>query len=381
MKITNIITHVLNTPLKEKFTFSQGWVTERNSLVIELVTDEGIVGWGESLCHGQQSPYMAKTIIDQVLTPAITGMSVFDVEVIWETLYNFTRPIGQAGICINAISGIDVAIWDALGKFHNQPVSNLIGGRFRNKVEAYATGFQRKPDRKYPEDALKEAARHVANGFKGIKVKVGFGVEDDIAYLRAVKESVGKDIKVMCDFNSAYNVAQARKILYSLKDVDIFFYEELLAPEDIEGYIALRHLSPSYIAAGEQIFTKIGYREWLSRNALDIIQPDICSCGGITECKKIAALAQAWHTMTIPHIWGSSIGLAAALQFLASIPSSPLCFQPLEPLLEYDAAEHPFKNDLINNGISMRDGYVEIPSAPGLGITINREVLERFEVK
>ena len=381
MKIRSIQTHVLNTPLREAFTFSQGWVTERNALIIELTTEDGVTGWGESLCHGQQSPWMAKAIIDKVLAPMVVGSNITDVEVIWEKLYNFTRPFGQAGIVINAISGIDVAIWDALGRTLGQPISNLIGGRFRERIEAYATGFQRKSDRKYPEDAVEEALRHVAEGFRGMKVKVGFGVEADIEYLRAVKAAVGDEIKVMCDFNSAYNVAQARKLLYALRDVDIAFYEELLAPEDIEGYAQLRPLTPSCIAAGEQTFTKFGYRTWIARGALDILQPDICSCGGITECKKIAAIAQAWNTMLIPHIWGSSIGMAASIQFVASLPNSPLCFKPLEPMIEYDAAEHPFKNDLIGNGIVLRDGFVEVPNAPGIGVEVDCEVLRRFSVQ
>ena len=381
MKIKSIKTHVLNIPLKEKFTFSQGWVTERNSLIIELETESGIVGWGESLCHGQQSPWMAKAIIDKVIAPMVIGKRIFDVEVIWETLYNHSRPFGQAGIMINAISGIDVAIWDAIGRSLNYPISDLIGGRFRDKIEAYATGFQRKPDRKYPEDAVEEAKRHVAEGFSGIKVKVGFGVEDDIEYLRAVKAAVGDKVKVMCDFNSSYNVAQARKILYALRDVDIFFYEEMLAPEDIEGYIQLRSLTPSYMAAGEQTFTKFGYREWISRGALDILQPDICSCGGITECKKIAAMAQAWNMMLIPHIWGSSIGMAASIQFIASIPNSPLCFKPMEPMMEFDAAEHPFKDDLINHAIRVENGFVKVSDKPGIGVDINRDILEKYSVK
>jgi D-galactarolactone cycloisomerase len=378
MEITNIKTHVLKTPLKEKFIFSNGWVTDRHSLLIELETDCGIIGWGESLCHGQQSPLMARDIIENVLKEHVIGKSAFDIEVIWEFLYNRTRPYGQSGIIINAMSGIDVAIWDALGQYYKQPISNLIGGRFRNKIEAYATGFQRKPDRTYPQDAVEEAQRHVANGFRGMKLKAGFGVEEDIAYIRAVRESVDAGCKVMVDFNSAYNVAQARKLLYNLKDLDIFFYEELLAPEDIEGYISLRHLTPSYMAAGEQTFTKFGYRDFIARGALDILQPDICSCGGITECKKIAAMAQAWHTMVIPHIWGSSIGMAASLQYLASLPNSPLCFKPLEPMMEFDAAEHPFNGALIHNAITIRDGWVDIPAQPGLGITVNRDVIQEF---
>ena len=310
----------------------------------------------------------------------MVGRDLFDVEVLWEELYNISRPFGQQGAAVNALSGVDIALWDAIGKQLGQPVCNLNGGKFRDKVQAYATGFYRKQGRSYPEEAIREAAGYIEKGFRGMKLKTGFGAQEDIGYIRAVREAVGNEILLMADFNCAYNQAVARRILLELQESRLEFFEELLAPEDMEGYAAIRNLTPSYIAAGENIFGKIAYKQWLEKGALDIYQPDLCSSGGFTECKKIAALTQAYNAMLIPHVWGSGVGLAASLQFIATLPAAPLCMKPKEPMLEYDQSSHPFRLDLINDGVVFRNGFVEVPNAPGIGVEINREVLKKYRI-
>ncbi|WP_229703975.1 enolase C-terminal domain-like protein [Caldalkalibacillus thermarum] len=210
-------------------------------------------------------------------------------------------------------------------------------------------------------------------------MKIGFGVEEDISFVSAIREAVGDQIKIMMDANCAYNPPAARRILNECQSLNIHFFEEPLVPEDIEGYKQLRNLSSTYIAAGENLFGKTGYRHWIANGALDILQPDLMSSGGFTECKKIAAMAQAWNTMLIPHVWGSGIGLAASLQFIASLPPTPLSLNPIEPMLEYDQSAHPFRGDLIYHSISMQDGKVPIPQKPGIGVDVNREVIERYE--
>lgn len=184
----------------------------------------------------------------------------------------------------------------------------------------------------------------------------------------------------MADANAAYNVGAARRIIKETEQCNLYFLEELLAPEDIEGYKQLKNLSKTYIAAGEQVFGKHGYQPWISGHALDILQPDLCSSGGITECKKIAALAQASNTMMIPHVWGSGIGIAASLQFIASLPTTPLSLNPIEPMLEFDQSSHPFRTDLIFDGIEFANGKVAIPSLPGIGVEVNREVINKFKI-
>ena len=184
----------------------------------------------------------------------------------------------------------------------------------------------------------------------------------------------------MADANGAYNVGAARRIIKETEEFNPYFLEELLAPEDLQGYAQIKNLSKTYIAAGEQIFGKTGYRPWFAASALDIVQPDLCSSGGITECKKIAAMAQAHNTMMIPHVWGSGIGIAASLQFIASIPATPLSLNPLEPMLEFDQSSHPFRTDLIFDGIKLKDGKVQISKLPGIGVEVNREIIDKYKV-
>ncbi len=382
MKIVDVKTHVLSTPLDEPFAFSMGWVTKRGTMIVELITDEGITGWGESLCHGLQPPEIAETIVQTALKPIVVGADPFDVDVLWERMYNLTRPFGQKGAVPNAISAVDIAIWDCLGRALGKPVHKLLGGAYRSEVQPYATGFYRVENKKYPEAAVEEAKAHRAKGFTAMKLKTGFGVEEDIRYIWGVREGIGPDVRLMIDANHAYNVSSARKILKAIEDANIYWFEEPISPEDIDGYRELKNLTGTYLAAGENEFTKIGFREWVSKRAVDILQPDLCSAGGFTECRKIAALAQAWHMTLVPHVWASGIGLAASLQFLATVPPAPLALKPIEPMLEYDQSSHPFRQDLIFNGINMQpNGMVKIPDTPGIGVEINREIIERYEVK
>ena len=229
---------------------------------------------------------------------------------------------------MNALSGIDIALWDLNGKQLKQPICRLIGGRFREKLAAYATGFYRLDGKKYPETSVEDALKFKEEGFTAMKLKVGFTPEKDIEYIRSIRKAVGPDVRLMVDFNACYSQAVARRIILELVPENIYFYEEILTPEDMEGYKALRNLTASYMAAGEEIFGKIEINNWLKNGALDIYQPDVSSAGGITECKKMAAIAQAYNTAIMPHAWGSGVSLAASLQFISSLPYTPMSFCP-----------------------------------------------------
>jgi D-galactarolactone cycloisomerase len=377
MKITDVIPYVLSTPLEEPFAFSQGWVDRRSAMVVEVKTDEGISGWGESLCHGLQPPEIAASFVESCFKPMLIGRDPFDVEVLWEETYNRTRPFG-GGAAVNAISGVDIALWDVMGRSLDRPIHKLLGGAFRSELVPYATGFYRHEGEEHVEAGVEEARRHLLEGFSAMKLKVGFGVETDIEYVHAVREAVGPDARIMMDANCAYDVPATRRILLECEDARVHFFEEPLAPEDLEGYKSLRNLTATYLAAGENLFGKTGYRRWISEGALDVLQPDLCSSGGFTESKKIAAMAQAWNTSVVPHVWGSGVGLAASLQFIATLPPTPLSLNPEEPMLEYDTSSHPFREDLIYGAISMSEGKVAVPQRPGIGVEVDRGVLERY---
>ena len=380
MLVKDIIVHKISAPLDKPFRFSQGWVYTRSSVIVEVIGENGICGFGECLCHGQQSSYLAAAFIEHCYREEVIGKESLDVEVIWEKLYNKSRPFGQQGIALNALSGLDIALWDLNGKQLGQPVSRLIGGRFREKLAAYATGFYRLEGCEYPETSVVDALNFVEEGFKAMKLKVGFTPEKDIEYIRAIRKAVGPDIRLMVDFNACYSQSVARRIMLELESENIYFYEEILPPEDMEGYKALRNLTKSYMVAGEEIFGKISIKNWLANGALDIYQPDIASAGGFTECKKMAAIAQAYNTAIMPHAWGSGVSLAAALQFIASLPYTPMSDEPSELYLEFDRSSHPFRTALINDGIKYENGYIYVPDKPGIGVEVNRDILEQYRV-
>lgn len=215
-------------------------------MIVEVVTDEGIIGWGEALYHGQQPPHIATAFIEQVYKPILLGRNPFDVEVLWEEMYTTTRPFGQGGAAVNAISGIDIALWDVIGKSVNKPIHSLIGGAFRTTVTLYATGFYRVADGNYPEDAVTEAQSYVDAGFQAFKLKIGFGIEEDISLIRSIRNTIGDKIRIMADANGGYNVAAARRIIKETEDCNIYFYEEMLPPEDLNGYQQIKNISKSY---------------------------------------------------------------------------------------------------------------------------------------
>ncbi|WP_447044649.1 mandelate racemase/muconate lactonizing enzyme family protein [Vreelandella sp. H-I2] len=372
---------MLSAPLEQPFAFSQGWVHQRTAMLVEVHTEDGLVGWGESINHGLQPPQIAQAVVEYALKPLLIGRSVFDHEVLWEEMYNHTRPYGQKGAALFGIAAIDIALWDLFGKALGQPIHRLMGGAFRREIRPYATGFYRRKDGRYPEDIVEEALRHQANGYRAMKIKTGFGVNSDIRDMRAVREAVGDDVQLMMDANCAYSVPAARRILMELEETRVHFFEEPLSPENRHGYRELKGVSSTYVAAGENEYTKIGYRELISEGALDIVQPDLGAAGGFTECRKIAALAQAWHVPLIPHVWGTGIGLAAAVQFIATLPPQPLSLNPDEPMLEYDQSAHPFRQELISGEFALNSrGCVELPDKPGLGIEIDRDVIDRYRL-
>jgi D-galactarolactone cycloisomerase len=379
MKIVEIKTHILTAPLAKPFAFSQGWVRSRNAMITEVITDEGITGWGEALCQGLQPPQIAAATVEYALKPLILGRDPLDVEVLWDIMYNQTKDYGQKGAVIGAISSIDIALWDIIGKVHNVPAYKALGGAHRTRIKSYATGFYRQgseTDLRAPW--VEEALSHVEAGFGGMKLKIGLGVKTDIRNVAAVREALGPDVLLMADANHGYSLTDAKRLARGLEPCDLTWLEEPIQPEDIEGYLELKRDCAIPLAAGENEFTRIGFKSWISRRALDFIQPNTCQSGGFTECRRIASMASAWGVSYNPHCWGTAIGLAAALHMLAILPPNPMSIYPSEPMLEFDRSSHPFRNDLVTEPFTVRDGYVSVPQGPGLGITINREVLSRF---
>lgn len=378
MKITDVITHQLLVDVDEPFTSSRGWYYKtKGALVVEIRTDEGIVGWGD--CYGPA--VVNKTIVNTVLKPNVVGRDPFDVEVIWEELYNKVKDYGLTGMTIASISGIDIALWDIIGKAVGQPIHKLIGGSFRSQIQSYATGLYFKDMEQLNEEAVEEAARYVDAGFRAIKMKIGLGsMKKDLDRVAAVRDAIGPDVLLMVDANHCFNVPQAINIGRELEQLGVHWFEEPISPEDLDGYVEVTRRLDMAVAGGENEFTKFSFRAILEKRAMDIVQPDVCAAGGITECKKIAALAQAHSVQCVPHAWGTAIGLAATMHFLASLPYCPPCLVPSPPMLEYEQTFNPFRDELSTTDLTHRQGMVAVPTGPGLGIEIDRDVLERYSV-
>ena len=379
MKITDVRAHVLRSPLPQPFAFSQGWVPSRGATLVEVLTDEGVTGWGEALCQGLQPPEIAAAAINHVLKDLALGADPLQPEVLWHRMYHHTRDYGQKGAVIGAISGIDIALWDIAGKVRREPVARLLGGMFRAKVEAYATGFYRIKGKGEAGRLAQEAEGHVAAGFRALKIKLGFGIDDDLAVMRAIREVAAKQ-EVMIDVNHAYGVAEAIRLGRELEAMGwrLRWYEEPVVQEDLEGYAEVRRALATPIAGGENEYTGFGFQRLLAHRAIDIAQPDLCIAGGFTGCRHIVALAHAHGVQVNPHVWASAVGQAASLQFIAAIPVANHSLFPTDILLEFDTSSHPFRNELTDMPLSQRGGWVEIPQKPGLGIEVNRKVIEKY---
>lgn len=378
MKITGIATYVLKSPLSEPFAFSQGWVRQRVATLVEVTTDQGISGWGEAFAQGLEPPEIAATLVDKALRPLVLGADPLDTELLWHRMYHATRDYGRKGSVIAGISAIDIALWDIAGKFYGAPVYKLLGGAFRTRVQPYATGFYRVKGQGEAKRLAEEAMRHFEAGFTLMKVKLGYGVADDIGCMREIGRAIqGKPITLMVDTHHAYGRAEALRLGRVLEEYDLRWYEEPVAPEDIDGYVEIRSKLSIPIAGGENEHTLYGFRELLAAGAVDVAQPDVGSCGGISAARHIIALAQSHGVQVIPHVWGSAVAQAASLQVIAAIPVAHHSLFAQEPVLEYDRSAHPFRQQLTTEPIQQVDGWVQIPSKPGLGVDIDRAVLDR----
>lgn len=379
MKITDIHIHVLKSPLTEPFAFSQGWVKQRCATLVEVLTDEGISGWGEAFAQGLEPPEIAATVIDKALRPLVLGADPLDIEVLWHRMYHMTRDYGRKGSVVSGISAIDIALWDIAGKFHQLPVYKLLGGAFRTRVQPYATGFYRIRGQGEGQRLGEEAIRHFEAGFSLMKVKLGYGVNDDITVMQEIGRAIqGKPVTLMIDTNHAYGRADALRLGRALEDYNLRWYEEPVVPEDIQGYVEMRHKLTMPIAGGENEHTLYGFREFLGAGAVDIAQPDLGSCGGISAGRHIIALAQSHGVQVNPHVWGSAIAQAASLQLIAALPVTHHSLFAQEPVLEYDRSSHPFRQQLVAEPVEQAGGWVEIPSRPGLGVDVDRAVLEKY---
>ncbi|MCK1349590.1 mandelate racemase/muconate lactonizing enzyme family protein [Bradyrhizobium sp. CW7] len=377
MKITGVRTHILQAALSRHFASSRGWYDTRAAMLVEIETDQGLVGWGE--CYGPAR--ITAAVVDNVAAWLI-GKDPLPTEYLWQMIYAGLRDHGPKGVIIQGLSGIDIALWDIKGKYFGVPVQQLLGGAQRTELVAYATGLLRRQVDDPACYLAEEAAGYAAEGFSAVKLKVGFGEEEDMAATRLVREAIGPAVKLMIDANHAYDSVAAIRLGRAIEQYDVAWFEEPVPPEDIAGYQNVRTLLPIPVAGGECEFTRFGFRELFVSRALDIAQPDVCAAGGLSECKKIADMAEAFGVRYNPHVWGTGLAMAASLHLLAVLPShTPSALRPIEPMLEFDRTEHPIREAILTEPIEHTRGVVRVPEGAGLGIEIDRKALARFSAQ
>src|SRR5215470_13798244 len=357
----------------------------RGSLLVEVETDERVIGIGEAGVGGG----VARDVVEKVLRPMLIGEDPLLIEGLWQRMFARTRQFGRRGVVMNAISGVDIALWDIAGKVARLPLYRLLGG-CRDRVEAYASGgfYQ---EGKSVDDLAGEAEGYRARGFKGMKMKVGRNPstqthlrhladhaelcevepEEDIARVAAVRRALGSRAKLMVDVNCAWSPAIAIEMGRAMEPYDLYWIEEPVATDDIAGSAMVADALATPIAGYETEIGLDGFRELITRNAVDIVQPDLAWSGGFSECRRIAAVAQAHHRMVAPHAFAGAVLLVVSLHFIASIPNGLV--------LEFDQNPNGLRNELLTEPIRVDgDGMIRLSERPGLGIELDGKVIERY---
>ncbi len=387
MKITRVSSHVLSYDLPEPLGYSQQYYHKRTAHLVEVETEEGITGWGE--CFGAGNIALAnKGIVEQVIQPMVLGMDPLDRDVIWHKVYNLMRDHGQKGMPLQSLSGVDIALWDIAGKVAGLPLHKLIGGTHRDRIQVYGYGMMLRPESVNNLIArfADEAAAIKDMGFSATKMKVGLGPKDDVRLIEAVRKGVGDDYRFMIDANHGYTTHDAFYVGRAMEEFAPYWFEEPVAPEDLDGYRELRTGLNVNISGGEAEFNRWGWRALLESRGLDIAQPEVCALGGITEYLRVLALCHAHFTPVVNHVWGSAVAVATNMHLLAAMPPLPGGLFPWEPMLEFDTTDNKFRDELLEDPLNIQPqvastgGFVDVPNGPGLGVKPDREFIHRYDI-
>src|SRR5271168_644703 len=385
MKIVDVRTIPLSYSCDPPYGSAGGMQAQRGALLVEIETDERVIGIGEAGVGGGGT----RGVIEKQLRPMLIGEDPLLIEGLWQKMFARTRQYGRRGIVMNAISGIDIALWDIAGKVARLPLYRLFGG-CRDRVEAYASGgFYQQG--KSVDDLAGEAEGYRARGFKGMKMKVGRNPstqthlrhlvdhaelcevepEEDIARVAAVRRALGPRAKLMVDVNCAWSPSFAIEMGRAFEPHKLYWIEEPVATDDIDGSAMVAAALATPIAGYETEIGLYGFRELITRGAVDIVQPDLAWSGGFSECRRIAAYAQAHHRMMAPHAFASAVNLVAALHFAAAMPNALV--------LEWDQNPNAIRDELLKEPLRLEsDGTVKLPERPGLGIELDRAAVERY---
>jgi D-galactarolactone cycloisomerase len=373
MKIIKVEVFSLNDKLNKNFYFSQWEYSERKACLVKITNDEGMSGWGEG--YGPADILVAGV---KFLSQFVVGHNPLNSEVIWENLYRRTLDYARSGVLMAAVSAIDVAVWDLKGKILGLPVHQLLGGKKRDIIYPYATGLYFREEKDLAQALADEAAMYKDLGYRAIKMKVGLSIEEDISNVTAVRNAIGNDIELMIDSNHAFNLREAIYLSKKLEDLNISWFEEPLSPEFSEQYAELRAKTNIPIATGECEYLRYGFHQLLKNNSADILQPDICACGGLSEAKKIATLASTYGVELVPHSWGTYVAISAAMHFVANLDCIPGRLKMPQFTLEHDRTVNNLRDDVTIPDFEIKNGILVISDKPGLGVEINEDALKEY---
>jgi L-rhamnonate dehydratase len=382
MKITNVEVLVLKSPgLYRRPEGAEEAVGPTYMGLVRVSTDAGITGYSDM----ETSAPVAKAAVEapswseagtecfEGLASLIMGENPLEPERLWYKMYRGSIYYGRRGVAIQAISAIDIALWDIAGKYYGQPVCILLGARWREKVRAYAsTLFRPTPQ------AMKGAAQaYLDKGFTAVKFGWGVFGEDsrtDVKLVEAARTALGDEHDLLVDTGwfIERTPKQAIQVVRSLELFRPFFVEEILHPEDYDGYRTVAEAVDTLIACGEQEATEWGFRELIERAKVDILQPDLTRCGGFTAARKIVHMAELANILVIPHSWSSDLLTAASLHLNA--------FQRRAVFVEFNTSQGPLSRELARNPLSLVDGYLPVPNAPGLGVEVDEKVIEKYRI-
>ena len=390
MRITDVSTirlrYTVPTPMADAIHF----MPERNLLLVQVTTDDGRVGFGEAAAFGGSLESVEAVVLHD-LRPSLVGEDPFTVERLWSRMARRSHQRGSRGLLMMAISGIDIALWDLIGQATGTPLYRLLGG-YRDTLDCYASaGFY--AGGKGPAQLAEEVGGYAARGFRTVKIKVGrnpevmlnplpdmwasdyatVSLEEDVERVRAARRAIGPRTRLAIDANNAWTPAVALRFMRLVADQDVCWLEEPVATEDVAGSAEVARALEVPVAGYETETGLAGFRELVARRAVDIVQPDVTWTGGITETRKVAALAQAHGLPVVPHVFSSAVATIANMHLIAALPNAGL--------LEFDQNPNPLRSELFEEPIEVSpEGTVRLPDRPGLGVRLRQETVDRYRV-
>jgi L-alanine-DL-glutamate epimerase-like enolase superfamily enzyme len=378
-RITRVTATWLQAPIppERRHTSDFGLMDTFNTGLVTVETEDGLVGFGEAKVHvGSAGNYAAVcAVVEHELRPLLLGQDSRDIAGLWERMYNGGRArhareqgrsfpvLGRRGITISAVSGVDLALWDLLGKRLGAPVYQLLGGRCREHIPAYASGGWSGPGM-----IGAEGKAYAEAGYRAIKIRAGRNdpsIEVSAARVQELREAVGAGIRLMIDAHGTLSVPEAKRLCRLLEPYDVAWFEEPTAIDHPHAMAEVRAATDIPIAGGESEQTRYSFRDLLAGGCVDVVQPDLSICGGLSEARHIASLASAYQAQVAPHVWGGAVLFAAGLHFAAAIPNVVI--------LEHCRGHNPLLDGMAEEAFPLAEGGFVIPDRPGLGVTLRSD--------